>query len=57
VGAASSKIIQFVPLSTVGFALTANTPINLVAASAPTQPGTAAGTIKVYTYYAVHPLT
>jgi hypothetical protein len=56
VGAGSSNIIQFVPLSTAGFALTANTSINLVAASAFTQPGTAAGTIKVFTTYRIHKL-
>lgn len=45
-GAASSKPVMFVPLSTVGIALTANTPLNLVTASAFTQPGTAAGVIN-----------
>jgi hypothetical protein len=45
-GAGANKPVQFVPLSTVGFALTANVSLNLVAAAAFTQPGTAAGVIN-----------
>ena len=55
-GAASSNIIQFVPLATAGIALTANKGLNLVAASAFTQPGTAAGTVKVFFAYRIHTL-
>ncbi len=47
----SSTIIEFVPLSTVGFPVTKETAISLVTASAITQPGTAAGTAKIYTWY------
>jgi hypothetical protein len=54
IGAGASNVIQFVPLSTAAFAMTANVGLSLVAASAFTQPGTAAGTIKVYTTYRVH---
>lgn len=50
-GAASSKPVAFPPLSTAGVALTANTPINLVTASAFTQPGTAAGVINYSVTY------
>lgn len=55
-GAAASKIVQFVPLSTAGNALTVNKGLNLVAASAFTQPGTAAGTVKVFVAYRIHTL-
>lgn len=51
VGAASSKVVFFVPLSTVGIALVENGPINLVSSAAFTQPGTAAGTITWYLNY------
>ena len=55
-GAASSNITMFVPLATAGIALTSNKGLNLVAASAFTQPGTAAGTVKVWTTYRLHTL-
>jgi hypothetical protein len=48
---ASSIIQMFVPLSTVAFPITTATSINLVTASAITNPGTAAGTAKVYVWY------
>lgn len=48
---ASSIIQMFVPLSTVAFPITTATSINLKTASAITNPGTAAGTCKVYTWY------
>lgn len=48
---ASSIIQEFVPLSTVAFPITTATSINLKTASAITNPGTAAGTAKVYTWY------
>lgn len=55
-GAAANTIIQFVPLATAGIALTANKGLNLVAAAAFTQPGTAAGTVKVLVAYRIHTL-
>lgn len=42
---ATSKSWTFYPLSTAAVANVENGPLNLVAAAAPTQPGTAAGTI------------
>lgn len=48
VGAASSKGLLFVPLSTAAIAFVENGPINLVSSAAFTQPGTAAGTILWY---------
>jgi len=53
VGKGSSTTIVFYPLTTAGVALTSNTGLNLVAASAPTQPGTAAGTIAWQVWYTV----
>ena len=53
-GASANKIVQFVPLSTVGNALVSAKGLNLVAASAFTQPGTAAGTVIVYCNYRVY---
>lgn len=50
---ASSIIQEFVPLSTVAFPVTKETAISLKTASAITNPGTAAGTAKVYTWYSV----
>lgn len=47
----SSIIQEFVPLSTVAFPVTKETSINLVTASAITNPGTAAGSAKVYAWY------
>lgn len=51
--ATADKVNQFVPLSTAGNALTVNKGLNLVTASAFTQPGTAAGTLKVFVNYRV----
>lgn len=48
---ATSIIQEFVPLSTVAFPVTKETAISLKTASAITNPGTAAGTAKVYTWY------
>lgn len=48
---AASIIQMFVPLSTVAFPITTATSINLVTASAITNPGTAAGSCKVYVWY------
>jgi hypothetical protein len=53
-GAAASNITQFVPLAAAGTTLLSAKGLNLVAASAPTQPGTAAGTIKVYVQYRIY---
>lgn len=52
--AAGDKLVVLYPLTTVGVALVANTALHLVAASAFTQPGTAAGVIRVRTSYRVH---
>lgn len=54
VGAGVDKTVQFVPLSTAGIAMPANTGINLVSSAAFTQPGTAAGVIRVKVAYRVH---
>ena len=54
--AAADKIVQFVPLAAAGNAQTANKGLNLVAASAFTQPGTATGTVKVFVTYRIHTL-
>lgn len=47
----SSIIQEFVPLSTVAFPVTKENSINLVTASAITNPGTAAGSAKVYCWF------
>lgn len=49
--AASSKAVMFYPLATAGIAIVSNASLNLVAASAFTQPGTAAGTIAWELWY------
>jgi hypothetical protein len=54
VGAAADKIVGFVPLSTTGIALTKDTGVNLVSSAAFTNPGTAAGVIRVKVAYRVH---
>ncbi len=51
--AAASSITELVPLATVGNVKTANKGLNLVTASAFTQPETAAGTIKAIVHYRV----
>jgi hypothetical protein len=48
---ASSIIQMFVPLSTVAFPITKETALSLKTASAITNPGTAAGTARVYCWY------
>jgi len=50
-GAASSKAVMFFPLSTAGVAIVSNASLNLVAAAAFTNPGTAAGTISWELWY------
>ena len=52
-GASTDKIVRFVPLSTGGVALTANKGLNLVSSAAFTQPGTAAGVVRVKVLYRV----
>jgi hypothetical protein len=54
-GATADKVYQFVPLSTAAFAMTPATGLNLVAAVAFTQPGTAAGVARVKCAYRVWP--
>lgn len=51
--ATEDKIIMFVPLAATFLTLTADRGLNLVSASAPTQPGTAAGVIKYRVVYRV----
>lgn len=51
--AAASSVTELVPLATAGNVKTANKGLNLVTASAFTQPGTAAGTIKAIVHYRV----
>ena len=48
---ASNVIYEFKPLSTVATPMTTAQSINLVTASAITNPGTAAGSAKVYCWY------
>ena len=54
VGAAGDKIAQFVPLAVASANLTANKGLNLVSSAAFTNPGTAAGVIRVKVAYRVH---
>lgn len=54
IGASADKIVMFVPLAAAAANLTANVGLNLVAASAFTQPGTAAGVVRVKVAYRVH---
>jgi len=56
IGASADVVARFSPLTTVGVVIAINTGFSLVAASAFTQPGTAAGTVKVRTYYREHTL-
>jgi hypothetical protein len=51
IGNAASKILQFVPLATAAIAHASAESINLVSVSAPTQPGTAVGTVKVHVWW------
>ena len=51
--AAADKIVMFAPLAATFLTLTADRGLNLVTASAPTQPGTAAGVIKYRVVYRV----
>ena len=51
--AAASSVTELVPLAAAGNVKTANKGLNLVTASAFTQPGTAAGTIKAIVHYRI----
>lgn len=53
-GAAADKVVLFVPLSTAGIAMTSGAGLNLVAAAAFTNPGTAAGVVRMKIAYRVH---
>jgi hypothetical protein len=55
-GAATDTIHRFVPLSTAAIAMVANAGLHLVAAAAFTNPGTAAGVVRVRTVYRVYTL-
>lgn len=52
-GAAGDKIVRFDPLSTAALPVTENVGISLTSTTAWTQPGTAAGVLRVYTTYRV----
>ena len=51
--AAGDKIVQIAPLSASDQALTANVPLTLKSTTAWTQPGTAAGVLRVKYYYRI----
>ena len=51
-GAAGDKIVRFDPLTSAALPVTANVAISMVSTTAWTQPGTAAGVLRVYTTYA-----
>lgn len=51
IGAAADKVVGFYPLAAGAAALAPNVGINLVSAAAFTQPGTAAGVVRVKTFY------
>lgn len=54
IGAAADKIAIVLPTAPTNNQLADNTGLSLVAASAPTQPGTAAGVVRVKVAYRVH---
>lgn len=55
-GAAADKAVQFVPLAAAGNNLVSAKGLNLVAAAAFTNPGTAAGTAKCFVTYRIYTL-
>lgn len=55
-GAATDKQVAFYPLATAAVALVANAGLNLVASAAFTNPGTAAGVVRVRVWYRVYTL-
>lgn len=54
IAAAGDKLLGFYPLTTAAVPLLTNTGLNLVSSAAFTQPGTAAGVIRMKTWYRVH---
>lgn len=52
-GAAGDKIVRFEPLAAAALPVSVNVAISLVSTTAWTQPGTAAGVLRVYTTYRV----
>jgi hypothetical protein len=56
IGAGADKAVELLPLAAAGNVLTPNKGLNLVAAAAFTNPGTAAGTVKCYVMYRVYTL-
>lgn len=53
-GAAGDKIVRFDPLAAAALPVTANVAISMVSTTAWTQPGTAAGVLRVQTSYRIH---
>lgn len=53
-GQSADKVVQFYPLQVNAIPIVANTGLNLVAATAFTDPGTAVGTVKVHVSYRIH---
>jgi hypothetical protein len=53
IGAASSKAVQFYPLSTAGVPLVSAASLNLVSSAAFTNPGTATGTVAYDIWYRI----
>lgn len=54
-GAGANKYVYFNPLAAAARNLSLNTAVNLVAAAAFTNPGTATGTAKLNVTYRIHP--
>lgn len=54
IGGSADKIALLIPVTPTNNQLAANTALNLVAASAFTQPGTAAGVVRVKVRYCIH---
>jgi len=52
-GAAGDKIVRFEPLSTAALPVSVNVAISINSTTAWTQPGTAAGVVRIYTTYRV----
>ena len=55
IGAASDKLVSFVPLAAAAFSETAGLGLNLVTSAAFTQPGTAAGVVRYICEYWEYP--
>lgn len=54
IGAAGDKIVRFDPLSTAALPVSVGVNISMVSTTAWTQPGTAAGVLRVQTSYRIH---